>query len=190
MDDLTDDGIIVDVELADDHDVEIGDTIHLLLTGGEELDLTVQGITDDEQVLGYFTITATPTWRAARAARRVRLRLDRRRRRPRRGDRRHRRDRRGGAGPHRGGPRGLHRLDRRPDRLLRQLHQHHAAAVDHHRPDRRGEHALPLDQRAGPRARPAARGRHEQDPAQAVDPMGGGDHVACSAPASASSWPS
>ena len=36
---------------------EIGDTIHLLLIGGQELDLTVQGITDDEQVLGYFTIT-------------------------------------------------------------------------------------------------------------------------------------
>jgi putative ABC transport system permease protein len=55
--DLEDDGILVDVELADAHDVEIGDPIHLLLMGGAELDLTVQGITDDEQVLGYFTIT-------------------------------------------------------------------------------------------------------------------------------------
>jgi putative ABC transport system permease protein len=55
--DLTDDGILVDVELADGHDVEVGDSIHVLLTGGKELDLTVQGLTDDEQVLGYFTIT-------------------------------------------------------------------------------------------------------------------------------------
>ena len=57
MSDLQDDGILVDVELADAHDVAIGDTVHLLLIGGEELDLTVQGITDDEQVIGYFTIT-------------------------------------------------------------------------------------------------------------------------------------
>ena len=35
----------------------IGDTVRLLLIGGEQLDLTVQGITDDEQVLGLFTIT-------------------------------------------------------------------------------------------------------------------------------------
>jgi putative ABC transport system permease protein len=55
--DLDDDGILVDVELADGHDVEIGDSMHLLLVGGEELDLTVRGITDDEQVLGLFTIT-------------------------------------------------------------------------------------------------------------------------------------
>jgi putative ABC transport system permease protein len=54
---LTDEGIWVDVELAESHDVQIGDSMHLLLAGGKELDLTVQGITDDEQVLGYFTIT-------------------------------------------------------------------------------------------------------------------------------------
>ncbi|HVF08069.1 MAG TPA: ABC transporter permease [Actinomycetota bacterium] len=61
--DLNDAGILVDVELADSHDVQIGDAIHLLLAGGKELDLTVQGITDDEQVLGYFTITRD-TYRA------------------------------------------------------------------------------------------------------------------------------
>ncbi|HUS62420.1 MAG TPA: FtsX-like permease family protein, partial [Acidimicrobiales bacterium] len=54
---LTDDGILVDVELAAGHDVQVGDPIHLLLVGGKTLDLTVQGITDDEQVLGYLTIT-------------------------------------------------------------------------------------------------------------------------------------
>ena len=32
---------------------------------------------------------------------------------------------------------------------------HHAAAVDHHRPDRRRQHAVAVDQRADPRARPA-----------------------------------
>ncbi len=55
--DLDDDGILVDTELADAHDVQIGDSIHVLLPGGAELDLTVRGITDDENVLGYFTIT-------------------------------------------------------------------------------------------------------------------------------------
>jgi putative ABC transport system permease protein len=37
--------------------VQVGDTVHLLMVGGKELDLEVQGITDDEQVLGLFTIT-------------------------------------------------------------------------------------------------------------------------------------
>jgi putative ABC transport system permease protein len=55
--DLDDDGILIDVESADAHDVTVGDTVNLLLIGGEQLDLTVQGITDDEQVLGLFTIT-------------------------------------------------------------------------------------------------------------------------------------
>jgi putative ABC transport system permease protein len=55
--DLTDDGILVDVELADAHEVQIGDSIEVQLVGGEKLDLTVRGITDDENVLGYFTIT-------------------------------------------------------------------------------------------------------------------------------------
>lgn len=55
--DLDATGILVDVELAEAHDVQIGDSMHLLLTGGKELDLTVEGITDDEQVLGYFTIS-------------------------------------------------------------------------------------------------------------------------------------
>ena len=43
--------------------------------GGEELDLTVQGITDDEQVLGYFTITRD-TYMASvpEPARRLRVR--------------------------------------------------------------------------------------------------------------------
>ena len=108
--DLDDDGILVDVELAEAHDVEIGDSVHLLVMGGEELDLTVQGITDEEVLLGYFTITRD-TYMASvpDPARLLRVRLDRRGRRPRHGDGRHRRDRVRDARPRRGGPRGLHR---------------------------------------------------------------------------------
>ena len=53
---------------ADAHDVEVGDTVTVAAaSGGEELDLTVQGITDDEQVLGYFTITRDTYCRACRS---------------------------------------------------------------------------------------------------------------------------
>jgi putative ABC transport system permease protein len=55
--DLDDDGILVDVETADAHHAKIGDTVHLLMIGGKELDLTVQGISDDDQVLGVFTMS-------------------------------------------------------------------------------------------------------------------------------------
>jgi putative ABC transport system permease protein len=55
--DLRDDGIIVDTELADDHDVVIGDRIKVTVPGGETLDLEVQAISDDDVLLGYFTIT-------------------------------------------------------------------------------------------------------------------------------------
>jgi putative ABC transport system permease protein len=55
--DLRDDGIIVDTELADDHDVVIGDRMQVTVPGGESLDLEVQAISDDDVLLGYFTIT-------------------------------------------------------------------------------------------------------------------------------------
>jgi putative ABC transport system permease protein len=55
--DLQDDGIIVDTELADAHDVAIGDHMKLTVAGGGNLDLVVQAISDDENLLGYFTIT-------------------------------------------------------------------------------------------------------------------------------------
>lgn len=55
--DLTDDGIIVDVQAADDHGVEVGDTMRLTLVGGAQLDLRVEAISDDQSLLGAFTIT-------------------------------------------------------------------------------------------------------------------------------------
>jgi putative ABC transport system permease protein len=55
--DLTDDGIIVDVQAADDHGVEVGDTMGLTLVGGAQLDLRVEAISDDQSLLGAFTIT-------------------------------------------------------------------------------------------------------------------------------------
>ncbi len=55
--DLRDDGIIIDTKLADDHDVELGDHIGITLPGGATLDQEVQAISDDENLLGTFTIT-------------------------------------------------------------------------------------------------------------------------------------
>ena len=55
--DLNDTGVFVDVELAEGHDVQVGDTITITLAGGAQLEQSVQGFTDDENLLGYFTIT-------------------------------------------------------------------------------------------------------------------------------------
>ena len=49
--------MILDVERAGDHDVSIGDTVQVVLSGGNEIDVTVEAISDDENLLGYFTIT-------------------------------------------------------------------------------------------------------------------------------------
>ncbi|MDQ2648835.1 MAG: ABC transporter permease, partial [Actinomycetota bacterium] len=57
MADLTDDGIVVDIGQADDHQVEIGQTIEITFPGGNRVPLTVQAISDDENLLGYLTIT-------------------------------------------------------------------------------------------------------------------------------------
>ncbi|MDP1819502.1 MAG: FtsX-like permease family protein [Acidimicrobiales bacterium] len=56
---LTDGGIIVDDDRAEDHEVDVGDTITLTVVGGAALELEVQGISDDEQLLGNFAITRT-----------------------------------------------------------------------------------------------------------------------------------
>ena len=55
--DLTDGGVVVDVGEADDHDLEIGDRLTVTLIGGRDLDLEVQAISDEENLLGYYTIT-------------------------------------------------------------------------------------------------------------------------------------
>ncbi len=55
--DLSDEGIVVDEALAEDHGVEIGDRMLLTVPGGDTLELEVQAISDDTTLLGLFTIT-------------------------------------------------------------------------------------------------------------------------------------
>jgi putative ABC transport system permease protein len=55
--DLTDGGVIVDRQLAEDHDVKVGDRIAATFAGGTQIDLDVQALSDDQSLLGYFTIT-------------------------------------------------------------------------------------------------------------------------------------
>ncbi len=57
--DLRDDGIIVDQALAKTHHVKVGDHIGVTVPGGSSLDLAVQAISDDQNLLGFFTITRT-----------------------------------------------------------------------------------------------------------------------------------
>jgi putative ABC transport system permease protein len=55
--DLTDDGILVDRQFAEDHDVAIGDELDVTFPGGDELTLIVRAISDDQTLLGGFAIT-------------------------------------------------------------------------------------------------------------------------------------
>jgi putative ABC transport system permease protein len=55
--DLTDDGMIMDRQLAKDHDVSVGDEVKVTLAGGQELTLEVQAISDEPNLLGNFIIT-------------------------------------------------------------------------------------------------------------------------------------
>lgn len=55
--DLDDQGIVVDVEAAKDHDVSIGDHVKVTAPGGDNVDLEVQALSDDLTLLGTFTIT-------------------------------------------------------------------------------------------------------------------------------------
>lgn len=55
--DLTDDGIIVDRQLAKDNDVSVGDVIDVTLAGGTALELRVQAISNEPNLLGNFVIT-------------------------------------------------------------------------------------------------------------------------------------
>jgi putative ABC transport system permease protein len=57
LDDLTDDGVMIDRQGAQDHDVHVGDTLTFTFPGGDTQELEVQGITDDLVVLFPFTIT-------------------------------------------------------------------------------------------------------------------------------------
>jgi len=55
--DLRDDGIVVDKQLAEVNRVKVGDRMQVTVNGGGTLDLTIQAISDDQTLLGYFTIT-------------------------------------------------------------------------------------------------------------------------------------
>jgi putative ABC transport system permease protein len=55
--DLTDGGVLVDQLRVDDHDLAIGDTLGITAPGGAQVELTVEGISDDPNILGVFTIT-------------------------------------------------------------------------------------------------------------------------------------
>jgi putative ABC transport system permease protein len=55
--DLTDDGVVVDRQIAEDNELVIGDPVTITAPGGSELDVAIEGISDDVTVLGFWTIT-------------------------------------------------------------------------------------------------------------------------------------
>jgi putative ABC transport system permease protein len=57
--DLTDDGIVVDVGEADDHGIELGDQVTVTGPSGLSEELDVVAISDEENLLGYYTITSS-----------------------------------------------------------------------------------------------------------------------------------
>jgi putative ABC transport system permease protein len=57
IDRLTDDGIVVDRRIAKEHKLAIGDTIGMVVSGGASRNLTLEAISDDTTVLGFFIIT-------------------------------------------------------------------------------------------------------------------------------------
>ena len=55
--DLAAGGIVVDVGVADDHDLVLGDMVTITGTGGQTQDLRVDAISDDFTLLGNFTVS-------------------------------------------------------------------------------------------------------------------------------------
>lgn len=51
------DGILVDQQVAEDAGVQIGDVLSVTVPGGARFDLTVQGLSDDQTLLGSFAFT-------------------------------------------------------------------------------------------------------------------------------------
>lgn len=56
--DLTDDGIVVDRQIAESEDLAIGDAVTVTFPGGRQAALTVDAVSNDQAVLGVWTITA------------------------------------------------------------------------------------------------------------------------------------
>ncbi|MEJ7845131.1 MAG: FtsX-like permease family protein, partial [Acidimicrobiales bacterium] len=56
--DLGDDGIVVDRQIVEDRELAIGDPIGVIAPNGARLDLTLQAVSDDQTLLGSYTITS------------------------------------------------------------------------------------------------------------------------------------
>jgi putative ABC transport system permease protein len=54
---LEDDGILVDRQVAEDNDLVIDDMVEIVVNGGGRLPLRIQGISDDQVILGNWTMT-------------------------------------------------------------------------------------------------------------------------------------
>jgi putative ABC transport system permease protein len=57
--DLTDDGAILNLQVARSHHISIGDQLLVIAPGGKSAELTVRAISDDRNLLGILTITRT-----------------------------------------------------------------------------------------------------------------------------------
>jgi putative ABC transport system permease protein len=56
--DLSDDSVIVDIGEAEDHGIEAGDTVTITGPTGATRDFEVTALSDEENLLGYYTITS------------------------------------------------------------------------------------------------------------------------------------
>jgi putative ABC transport system permease protein len=55
--DLTDQGVVVDVQIAEDNDLTIGSEVVMTGPTGASRTLTVEALSDDTVILGFFTVT-------------------------------------------------------------------------------------------------------------------------------------
>lgn len=59
LEDLTDGGVFVDAEIMVDKGLELGDVLTLTGDGAASVDVTIEGISEDITILGWFTVTRT-----------------------------------------------------------------------------------------------------------------------------------
>jgi putative ABC transport system permease protein len=55
--DLTDDGVVVDRQIAEDNDLAVGDPVRITVPGGSTIEVAIEAVSDDVTVLGFWTIT-------------------------------------------------------------------------------------------------------------------------------------
>ena len=178
--DLATGGIVVDVGVADDHALAIGDEVGITGPGGAAPTLRIDAISDDFTLLGNFAIDVRHLRRHCVAEQQLIQAIvvlddgadfDSGRRPDRGGGRRP-------AGHRRARPRGVHRRPLQPDHQLPHPRLRPAAPVGDHRDDRHRQHAVAVDPRADPRARPAPGRRHVPVAAALGRAVGGGHHLA------------